>query len=176
MFIYGESYFLIMFSSKNRLKIYLLRLSHGTYHLVKVKKIKETKQLISYKNREYKLDLKTPCYVSGSNILYFIDIDSGDQLTFNLIKSDVNPEDLDIIVGQKIIRELTRGVLDNRSQYIFYAIIGFVIGALMVGVIMSMYYSDKINSIYSEQLLGSDTPSEIIPMVSKLSKIGRKVF
>lgn len=165
-----------MFSNGNRLKIYFLRLSHGTYHLVKVKKIKETKKLVSYKNREYKLNLKLPTYVSGGNILYFLDIDSGDQLTFNLIESNVDPEDLDIIVGQKIIRELTRGVLDNRSQYLFYAIIGFVIGALLVGVIMSMYYSDKINSIYSDQLLASDEPREIIPTVAKMVNIGRGVF
>jgi hypothetical protein len=165
-----------MFFKSKPIKIYFLRKSHGTYYLQRVKKISETTQLISYKKREYKIDLTKPLYKTGGNTLYFMDIDSGDQLSFNVIESQANPEDLDIIVGQRIIRELTKGVIDNKSQLIFYAIVGLAIGALLMGFILSMYYNDKIEKIYNEFNSQNEEPQEIIPTVGAMLNMGRAMF
>jgi len=162
----------MLFATKS-IKVYFLRKEHGTYHLKRVKKLSETKQLISYKNREYKLNLTQPLYKSGKYTLYFMDMDSGDQLTFNVVESQANPDDLDIIVGQRIIRELTKGVIDNKSQLLFYTIVGLAIGALLMGFILSMYYNDKISKIYKEVSKQEEEPQEIIPTMSTMIKTWR---
>lgn len=161
-FYYKISMKLFNIFKKSNKKVYFLRKQYGTYHLLSVRKLIEGKKLVKYKGKNYQISVKNPLFMRNGNYLFFIDIDNGNQLTFNQIESQANPDDLDIIVGQKVVRELTKGVLDNKKELLMYAIVGLIIGGLAVGMIMSMYYQKQIDNIYQQQI-NPDEPREIIP-------------
>lgn len=147
---------------KSKYKYYFMRLIHGTYTIIKVLKYSEPKELVGFKDKRFKVDLSQPLYINQNVICFFMDIDSGNQLTFNQVESLANPEDLDIIVGQKIIQELTKGISTDKMEILRYIVIGLLFGALIVGLIMNIYYSGKINDIYHEAAFENSNNSTIV--------------
>lgn len=148
--------------SKPCCKYYFLRKRHKSYHVVKIVKESKPKKMVSFKKKSFTIDLKIPVFVANTTLCYFIDIDTGEQMKFEAMESQLNPDDLDIIVGQKIIRELTKGVVDNRKEKLYSLLLGLIIGGLITGLIMVMYYTGKIEEILKNALEGYQTP-EIIP-------------
>lgn len=151
-----------LFNKDSFFKVYFLRLTNGTYHIVKAKRINKESKLIKLgKEKTFKIDLGLPAFLDKNKIQnYFFDIDSGEQLTFNKIKTSANPEDLDIIVSQKIVKELTKGVMSDKKKIITWILIGILIGGLLVGMIMSIRNQKLIRNIYDSL----DEDSEVIPM------------
>lgn len=160
---------------KSKYKYYFMRLEHGTFHIVKIRTLREPKELIGFKDKQFKIDLSNPLYINRNKavICYFIDMDSGNQLTFNQIESKANPEDLDIIVGQSIIKELTKGISTNKMDILKYIVVGLLFGGLVVGLIMNIYYSGKITDIYADygNSAKNDNSTIIIPTSLTLSII-----
>lgn len=152
---------------KIEFKVYILRMMNSVYVIEKIIKLKEIPKLVSYQDKKYALDASNPSFLLGNAYCYFFDID-GKQLSFIASKSLIKPEDLDIIVGQKIIRELTSGVLDNKKDLILWALLGAIFGALIMGIVLVMYYSDKMNQMLAESIENSGNYIPIIPNSVKL--------
>lgn len=152
-------------------KLVFLRKEFDTVNVVKVKVLKSLKKLEKDKKKRYVLDIEHPAYVNRNIKYYFIDYDSGSQ--FHLIENPslMNPEELDMIVGNRIIKELTSGVMDNKKEKLLMVIVGAIIGGLLATSIVLSIMNKKISDIYENI---NAPPTTIIPaMASALRAIWR---
>lgn len=153
---------------KNKKPVYrfiFLRLQNSVYRVERIIKRAKINKLITIDNKKFAVLIDHPSFVEGNNLSYLIDYDSGQQLIFHKIDSKIAPEDLDLIVGQRIIRDLTRGVLDNGKTMLMYALIGAAIGGLAVGVILLAYFNSKIEGIYNSFNTAGNT---VIPVLNSV--------
>lgn len=141
-----------MFGKKKKLKykIVFLRQEYQTMNVVKIREVKALNAIIKEGTKAFVITYKFPTYNNGLDKFYFIDIETGKQLTFDAITRELNPEELDLIVGNKIIRELTSGVMDNKKEKIFFLAIGFIIGALLAAIIVMSLMQGKVDKILSD--------------------------
>lgn len=153
----------MLFSNKIYIKYYLMRLRNNTYHVEKVIRKNKPMDMITHKEMTFKIDLKAPLFVAQNNVCFFLDIETGNQLVFDQIEVKTTPKDLDLIVGQKIIKELTKGVMDNRKEKFLTMLTGFIFGGLLVAIILIMYYNGKINQVYQDVIDDFVSP-DIIPL------------
>lgn len=149
-----------------------LRIHQKTLHVVKKKRLNSLKTLMKQKEKHFVIDIQNPCYMQDNIRYYFIDIDSGKQYTFSEIEYGISPEDLDTIVGSKIIRELTKGVMDNRKTKLSYFILGLVIGLLLGVCIMNFIMQNKVEGLMKEQIESNNGPV-IFPSLIKTFMLGR---
>jgi hypothetical protein len=158
-----------MFTKKYAL--YFLRNIHGTYTIFKVRRTNKLESITKMGNKNFKIDLEKPLYISGKGVqCFFMDVESGNQLVFNQIEHKTDPNDLDIIVGQKIIRELTRGVMDNKKEIIMYFVLGFLLGGALTAVGLVMYYSNKINEMVVDAVSQMGEESDNVVPVNPISQ------
>jgi len=141
-----------MFGNRKKVKykIVFLRKEYKTMNVVKILNVKALKKIIKIGNKSFKIDYSFPSYNSGLNKIYFIDFESGAQMVFKNFETELNPEALDVIVGNKIIKEITSGVLDNKKQLLFYLFMGFLVGALLAALIVMVAMQGKVDKILSE--------------------------
>jgi hypothetical protein len=136
----------------------LFREQHGTLVVHKHKQI-ELKDVVELENKKYVINKDKPSFVNGNNVYYCINESDGSTMSFKKIETSVSPEDLDLIMGQNIISELTKGVMDNKKDQFMLVFLGFIFGALIVGLILTMYYSGRIQDILM------NTPQPEIPEI-----------
>ena len=146
---------------RRKYKICFLRQHFEALFIAKVLETNEIKPIISLKDKEFVLDLSKPAYI-GKQKIYFFDIDSGKQLVFNGVLPLLKPSELDLIVGQKIIKELTAGVIDNKKEKILWVLLGVLIGGLIAVVICMGIYNDKIQTLIKEYT------TNVIPLIGSL--------
>jgi len=119
---------------KNRKKyiaVFLIR-EQNSYSVLKSKKFNpEAKTIRFKKGSSHQIDASNPTYSRGLKMFYFIDINEG-QLTFNgeERENEINPELLDMIIEQNIIRQIT----SNFGEKMFGGQIINLIVALLFGV------------------------------------------
>lgn len=120
--------------------------------LVVVKRVERTglSNEIKLNNHTYLIKVDTPTYLSQLDKIYHFDYDSGSQYSFKEMKALISPEDLDSIVSGKIIKELTSGVMDNQREKLMLLLAGAIMGALIAGLGLVMYYSDQIQQLTQE--------------------------
>jgi len=148
-----------IFENKPRYIIVFFRKEYNV--LVEVKKIKvnNLNKILKGKNKQYIIDIEHPSVIKGNKRFYFVNIDNGTQYHLHEVEQLMNPEELDLVIGNKIIRELTAGVIDNKKEKIFLIIVGALIGGLLMTAIMLGVMSNKI-----EDLLTPSQPNvPIIP-------------
>lgn len=134
---------------RRKYKIYFLRKHFEALFIAKILETDEIKPIISLSGKKYTLNLQTPAFI-GKQKVYFFDYDSGAQFAFEESIPLMKPEDLDLIVGQKIIKELTSGVIDNKKEKIFWVLMGIILGGLIAVVICMGVYNDKIQKLIAE--------------------------
>lgn len=104
-----------------------------TYEEIKRKRFKPDIKLIQYKKGKSKeIDATKPTYRKGLKRFYFIDINHH-QLNFkNNPRETINPELLDMVMKQGIIRQLTANLNEKlfKGSLMLYVIL-IVLGALM---------------------------------------------
>ena len=130
--------------------IVFVRSINNSIIVISIMKYKRTsEQIVKFNNKSYEFNVNKPTYINLNKYLYFIDVDSGAKyFVENTI--DLNPSELDTIIGQKIIQEIAKGVIDNNKEKVIWIILGAVIGGLALALIMSLYYQDKIDKIYAD--------------------------
>lgn len=140
----------------------LLEKINETYKVVsKVKMIEKAGgYMVSFQKRTYIIDSKTPTFTqfvkkfltTEYQEVYCVDINNKEgagQLTWNFSAQPLNASDLDSIMSTHILRELAAGVNNGKEKFV-NAIIGFVMGALIVGIIMVLYYTNLIQTMQDE--------------------------
>lgn len=109
--------------------VFLIK-EQNTYNVLRRKKFNPESKIIRYKKgNTHEVDVSIPTYSKGLSLYFLIDINEG-QLEFgNHRKGKVNPELIDMVMQQSIIKQLT----SNLSQQLFGGQIMSVITALLMG-------------------------------------------
>jgi hypothetical protein len=137
---------------EKRYKIILFRMQYKIAQLIKSVQMKNITPTIRIDNKSYPIDIESPAYVTKKQVIFLIDIDSSSQITLDSAKAIINPTDLDLIMGQKLIADLARGVTDSTKDKIINFLIGAVFGALVGGIIAILYYTAKIDEILQARI------------------------
>lgn len=145
-----------------RFKIIFVIKRYEMYVVNHVLNLQEIKPVISYKKRQFTININNPSYVSGGISTYIIDFDDSTQLNFVEIKAPLGVHDLDLLFGRKIITELTKGVLTNKKEKLWNLIVGGIIGFMLAFLIATLVFQSKLDEIYSQLLDDSFVP--IIPI------------
>ena len=143
-------------------KIIFLRKHFNAVFVFKVIEKDTITPIIALSEKKFSVDIGNPAYLSKNQKIYIFDVDSGSQLTFFEFASQMKPEELDMIVGQKIIKELTSGVIDNKREKIFWVLLGVLLGGLIAVVVCMGIYNDKI------QTLIADYSKTVIPFITMI--------
>ena len=131
-----------MFNKKKYYAIFSVR-QLGSHNVIGSKRISSTTKKVSYKSRSFFVDIENPSYVKGNKVFYFFSISSQQQLCF--FKSDdssINPEVIDLIMTQNIVKQLTSNLDNEFKANMTMIIIGLVIGALS-GYIVGQFLLQK---------------------------------
>ena len=127
-----------MFNKKKKYIAVFLVKEQGTYSVLKLRRFKPNNKVLQFtKGNSHSLDISFPTYLKGLKLYYFIDIKKG-QLRFKDSKDKVNPELLDMVLKQSIVRQLTATLTSNLTGQILNIIIGLCIG-LPIGIIAGGY-------------------------------------
>lgn len=138
----------------------LIEKIYDTYKVVaKLRLIEKAGGLIvSFQKRTYVVDPKVPTWTqflkkffkTEYQEIYAIDIGSeSGQLIWNKAIQPMNASDLDQMMASHILRELAAGVSAGKEKMI-NAIIGFVMGALICGICLVMYYTNLIQTMQQQ--------------------------
>jgi len=153
--------------TKPTFKFVFMHHRYNTIYIMGIKKTRKLEKIFTYKGKKFPISIDKPTYMNGSCSVFCIMYETSEQLNFKKLESSIDPESLDIITGQDIIRQLTAGVMDNAKEKLGVMLLGALLGALIVGIIMVIYYSGKIEQIYKDD---ADIPfvPNIVPVVSSL--------
>lgn len=135
--------------NKTKYKIVFVRKEYNTMNAVFIKTIKTQADKLKMGNKCFIIDYSNPFYNNKNEKVYFINIDSGNQMIFDEIKKEVNPIELDNIIGNNLITQLTKGVMDNTKEKIVTILIGILIGGLIGYIIATSIMQSKIDELYS---------------------------
>lgn len=165
VFIIAILIVLILLSNKapKPYKIVFLRKEYKTMYVIKTLHLSSIKNIIKLPNKSYKLDLSCPLFNNKSTKVFFLDFDNGTQLLFKNIERELKPEELDMIIGNKLIKELTSGLMDNKKEKIMMVVLGIILGALLSAVIVMMIFQNKIQKILQTQIDDTTPSIPIIP-------------
>ena len=139
-----------LFERKLKYKIIFVRKEYSTMFVVKLMSLKTPKPLVRIKEKTFSISYEIPAYSNILEKVYFIDFESGSQLKFDIIQRKLNPNELDLIVSNKIVKEIASGVLDDIKTKILYISIGAIIGGLLAAMIVMSVYQNKIDEMYNE--------------------------
>lgn len=130
-----------MFRKKRYLAVFLKKVQNS-YHIVGKKLFNPSADSIKFQNQAYTLNFEISTCSRGNTDLYYINIDTKNQLTFQKgVKSNkIDTTVLDMIISKKIIKQLTSdlGNTDYKMIMIYFtigAIIGGLIGWIAKGAI-----------------------------------------
>lgn len=93
------------------------------------------------KQKAYTINISCPSYLKRTfftdTFLYFVDISSGQQLSFEKTVESINPEQLKMIIKTNIIKQATASIRSDTSgikwsDFILGAILGAVTSALLL--------------------------------------------
>ena len=149
------------FKTKKYKVIFVIK-RYDMYVVKHILNLSEINKVFAFKKRQFTVNVNNPTYVSGGLSTYIIDYDNSSQLNFVEIKAPLGVHDLDLLFGQKIIKELTKGVLMDRKEKLWNIIIGAIVGFMLAFLIATLVYQSKIDDLYSQLLDDSFTP--IIPL------------
>jgi hypothetical protein len=142
---------------EKRYKIIFIRKQFNAYFVFRVVQTNDIKKMIALSGKEFALSIENPLYINRMQKTYVLDYDSGSQLTFTEAKAYMTPDELDMIVGQKIIRELTSGVIDNKKEKLINMLLGFVMGALLAAIVAIVYYTNQIQQLIEDYATQNNT-------------------
>lgn len=112
----------------------------GTFSILKFRRFNPSKDAIQYtKGVSHLIDVSKPTYAKGLKLYYFVDIKKG-QLGFDSKKnSAINPEVIDMILKQNIVKQLTTSLSERfLGSQIVNIVIGLVMG-ILIGIIAGGY-------------------------------------
>lgn len=152
-------------------KIYFTRLENGQRVTIGYRLLKEPSKLVKYKKKAFPIDLASPIRIFKLQRIYVMDYATGAQLAVEGSENALmSPDELDMIVSTKIIRELTSGLKESLSEKIIYIIVGCVIGFLVGFIVGYLIMQGKLDALYNELMqdvivLGDDISNSIASMM-----------
>jgi len=156
-----------MFSNKPSFIVYLLRKEGEVWHVCGRKKLSKPRRTVKFKGgRSYTVNWASPLYVRGLKRIYALDEGDGSQMGIESGgPAALTPDELDVIVGTKIVRELASSVRANPFEMLMPIILGAVIGFLAAWIIAGFVWQQRVDSLLKiiEDL---GTPNPIFPSLA----------
>jgi len=150
--------------------IFLKKINKNLYNIGNVN-LSSIKQIVNFKRKRYHINTKAPAYIKKNTFIYFIDIEDGNSYTFSEIKTKIDPEALDLLMGTHIIKQITSGLRETVKNNWFMLFLFFALGALLAGLIAMYYYTSKMDQL--QQQLYNNTIWHPFSTLINLSKIWR---
>lgn len=135
--------------NKTKYKYIFLRKEYSTMNVATILVTKIAKTQIKLNEKTYIVNLNEPNYNFRNEKIYLIDIESGSQISFNVNNSLLKPDELDRIIGNKLLEDITRGLFANVKEKILWVVMGLIMGALIAFMIMMFVMQNKIDEIYA---------------------------
>lgn len=158
---------------KQKYKIIIVDTIYGAFVIRKVISLNSIKPVQKVGGLQLQINVKTPTFIDKNGIsTFYFESKKGSQLNFKQIQPYLSPDDLDIIIGQKIIREIAAGVLDNKKEKMMVFFMGVLIGLMAGCLIMMLVMQQKIDEIYAKFLNENTIP--IVPFSFKILKFIRR--
>lgn len=155
-----------MFENKLKFKLVFVSFRYETIIVEKIITTNKIEPTMKFHGKQYQITINKPAYILKNVAYFYFDLIKGSQLNFQKIEPYLSPDDLDIVIGGKIIKELTRGVMDNKKEKLMLIIVGIIIGALFSGVICLIVMQKRIDEIYKNVL--DETTIPVVPFVNTL--------
>lgn len=119
-------------------------------------------------NEMFIIDVEHPAYSYNNAHIFFVEKGNNTSISFYEKAQPLNIEEIDLIVANRLLYEITRGLMNDTKQLMIYLIIGVVVGALIGGFICYLIMSNKIANLYQDWI---DSKPDIIGMI-KIMKVG----
>jgi hypothetical protein len=143
-----------MFEKKIEFWLIFLRKEGNTFFQIIAKRVKTLGNTFTLNKQTYVIDLSKPTYVVNYKRFYLIDYEKG---SFYYLEKNVNPlltpTELDCIISEGLVREITKGIANNPKEKIIWFVMGCLIGALVCYMIASIYFNDKIQLLLENNII-----------------------
>ncbi len=127
--------------------VVFLEKRYQTYIVVgKLKFRKQIPRTIQFRGGSFIPNLECPTHLDDRLSVYVLDVLDGATLTYNADSVPITPNDLDVIVGNHILRDIAAGVM-SKKETIYAAIMGAIMGGLCAAMIAILYYTEKIQQL-----------------------------
>lgn len=130
-------------------KVCFLHKEFGTIFLSRVIYPTSRNDVLKVGTKSFVIDWNLPAFNTQKQKTYLVDADTGAQLNYNEVKTQLNPNELDTIVSNKLIRELAQGLMNNSKEKLLWFVLGAIIGALVAALIVMGIFQEKITELLS---------------------------
>jgi len=134
--------------------------------------LKAPQKVVKWHNHAFVVDWGCPLYLHKLERVYVVDWESGQQvIEKGGAQALMSPEELDLTVNTKVIRELTGGLGRDKMESLLPLIVGLVIGFLAGVLTGYLIMQGQVQAIYDELLEKTvvvdnpDTPTTPSPWV-----------
>lgn len=141
---------------KIKYKICLLRKEFDSIRLIKVitkKTIENVEKVMG--NKTISLNIQQPTYIQNNIVYYFVDIDENAQMFFNKSQMPLTSNELDLAISNKMLKEIIAAESINAKEKLINMLIGFVFGAMLVGIIALFWITTNQNDIMDSLIDGT---------------------
>ena len=146
---------------KDKYKVLLLRKEGDVLHVVRRRVFRGAPpKTVKFRGQKgtFLVDWERPLYRIGLTRVYTVDVDGNQVRVAGDGYSPMTPEELDVIVGTKLVRELATSVSRDPKEMLMPLILGIVAGFLAAWIIAGIYYQQQINDLM-EALRDAAVPS-----------------
>lgn len=133
-------------SKKFKYRIVFLRQINSIYVIEKSLTFKSSvNESITFKDRTYIINYSMPAYLRKNVYIYFIDMNTSEQLMYSRIGALIDPKLLKIMLKSNIMSQISKSLSDEvRKPNYALIILYVVIGALLGGMGVYIYCSQKM--------------------------------
>jgi hypothetical protein len=109
-------------------------------------KFKPTDKTIDFKKKSFFVYLDLFAYSDNDVKLYFYDFDSGDLINFEtLVKSRIDPIDLNKFTGQNTIAQIVGGALKGNQSSLLIMILPII--TLIIGIVVGHFVAPSVVTV-----------------------------
>lgn len=115
-----------------RKKYYVIWLGkqEGTYTFLKKRRISSSTENVRFiKGKAKPIKIQNPSYIRGLKVFYFLNVEEG-QLSFNKVYGSVDPQVLDMVLKQSIVKQLTSALTGSLGIDFMSLIVGLCVGGI----------------------------------------------
>jgi len=148
-----------------------LKRKNNDFEEVKRQIFKSIESFEASNSGKFLCNSKQPTYSKNNLRIYFVEYKEKNSFSFNERPQPMNLEEIDLIVSNNLIKQISSGLMDKSKILFMYVGIGLFIGLLIGLFIMNIISQNKIKQLY-EDWIESQPP--IINMLRGLTWMIRK--
>lgn len=135
-------------------RIVLLRKEFNSIRLVKTLNLRVIDNIVKYSSKSISLNVEQPTYIQNNIIYYFVDIENNAQLFFSEKQNSLNSKELDLVISNKMIKDIMAAEGLNQKEKIINMLIGFAMGAMISLIGALLYITNTQNQLVDNFING----------------------